>query len=180
MDPFHERLARIAFEAGGDLGLVLAPTMARFEVRADRQACEIDLLKAGVGPPVLLDVGPVLALDDAIGLKVGALHDRGTHRDFIDVHAAHTRGGYPLRELERLGAVHQPGFSHLELLGRLEAVGFLAGARFHDYGLTDGDVDDLRRWAMRWADDLRQRLATEDTDESSHTRGPDWDAYLED
>ena len=231
MDPFHERLARIAFESGGDLGLVLAggyaisahhltsrpsrdldfatlstlplgvitdrladvyrrrgflthtievaPTMARFEVRDERQVCEVDLLKAGIGPPVLLDIGPVLALDDAVGLKVGALHDRGTHRDFIDVHAAYTRGGYPLDELERLGAAHQPGFSRIELLGRLEAVEFLVGARFRDYGLADDDVHDLRRWALLWADDIRQRLATGDTDESSPDAAPNWDAYLE-
>jgi hypothetical protein len=32
-------------------------------------------------------IGPVLALDDAVGLKMRALHDRAAQRDFIDVHA---------------------------------------------------------------------------------------------
>jgi hypothetical protein len=50
----------------------------------------------------MLSIGPVLAIDDAIGLKVRALHDRTTHRDFIDVHAA-TIAGYTPGDLERLG-----------------------------------------------------------------------------
>ena len=58
------------------------------------RTCEIDLLKEGVGDPVVLGIGTVLNRDDAVGLKVGALHDRAAHRDFVDIHAAHTRGGY--------------------------------------------------------------------------------------
>lgn len=68
--------------------------MARWEVSDGRQACEVDLLKEAIGPPVHLEIGPVLTLDDAIGLKVRALHDRAAHRDFIDVHAATIRGDY--------------------------------------------------------------------------------------
>ena len=124
MDPFHRRLARIAFDASEDLGSVLAggyaisahrltsrpsrdldfatvsalpldiitgrladvyraagydvqvietaPTMARFEVHDGARECEIDLLKAGIRPPVLLDetfTGYGLDEDD-----VAALH----------------------------------------------------------------------------------------------------------
>jgi len=165
VDRLHRRLAGLAFDAGDDLGLVLAggyaisahrltdrpsrdldlatasrlpldeiadrltaayraegfavtvvessPLMARLEVTADGELCEVDLLKEAIGPPVLLDVGPVLGLDDAVGLKVGALHDRATHRNFIDVHAAHVRGGYTFNDLERLGALHCRGFRWL-------------------------------------------------------------------
>lgn len=108
MDPFHQQLARIAFDASDDLGLVLAggyaisahhltsrpsrdldfatasalpldvitdrladvyrnagfavqiietaPTMARFEVHDGDQRCEVDLLKAGIQPPVRLGI----------------------------------------------------------------------------------------------------------------------------
>lgn len=45
--------------------------MARFELRDGDRQCEIDLLKAGMQPPVRLGIGLVLALDDAVGLKVG-------------------------------------------------------------------------------------------------------------
>lgn len=231
MDPFHQELARIAFEASDDLGLVLAggyaisahrltsrpsrdldfatastlpldvitdrlasvyrgagyhvrvietaPTMARFEVHDGDHRCEVDLLKAGIQPPVRLDIGPVLSLDDAVGLKVGALHDRGTHRDFIDVHAAHTRGGYSLRELERLGAAHLLRFTPGELLDRLDSVEFLDDETFTAYGLTDDDVTALHRWCRSWADDLRTRAATEDVAGQPSAGDPDWDSYLE-
>ncbi len=39
-------------------------------------------------PPVILEVGPVLHLDDAVGSKVSAMVGRGLPRDFIDVAAA--------------------------------------------------------------------------------------------
>jgi hypothetical protein len=231
MDPFHESLARIAFAASDDLGLVLAGgyaisahrltsrpsrdidfatmstlplavvtdrladvyraagfdvrvievalTMARFEVHDGDRGCEVDLLKAGIGPPVLLDIGPVLALRDAVGLKVGALHDRGTHRDFIDVHAAHVQGGFSLHELERLGAAHLQRFTSGELLDRLDSVEFLDDETFRGYGLAEADVTALHRWAGSWADDLRSRSRTEDAVKLSGTDEPDWDAYLE-
>jgi hypothetical protein len=231
VDLFHERLARIAFGAGEQLGLVLAggyaisahgltsrpsrdldfatsselsldlvterlaavyraagfvvqtietaPTMSRIEVRDDRLTCEVDLLKVGMSPPVLLGIGPVLARDDAVGLKVGAMFDRGTHRDFIDVHAAHVRGGYSLRQLERLGAAHLPDFALDELVDRLDSIGALSDGRFSDYGISDDEVADIRRWASVWADDVRHRRTTDDAGHPSATGTPDWDSYLD-
>lgn len=60
-----------------------------------------------IGPPVQLEIGPVLTLDDAVGLKMRALHDRPAHRDFID--------------LERVAAVHTPHFASADHVDRLEA-----------------------------------------------------------
>lgn len=154
--------------------------MARFEVHDGDHRCEVDLLKAGIQPPVRLDIGPVLSLDDAVGLKVGALHDRGTHRDFIDVHAAHTRGGFSLHELERLGAAHLPRFTSGELLDRLDSVEFLDDETFTAYGLTDDEVTALHRWCRSWADDLRTRAAIDDVAGRPVVRDPDWDSYLDD
>jgi hypothetical protein len=227
----HRRLARIAFNAGDDLGLVLAggyaisahrlterpsrdidlatasrlplqeitdrlasayraegftvalvestPLMARIEVTVEGEVCEVDLLKEAIGPPVLLDVGPVLALDDAVGLKVGALHDRATHRDFIDVHAANVRGGFTLNDLERLGAAHLPDFSLTELMDRLGAVELRDDAKFFDYGLSEADVHELRIWAAGWVVELRQRAASDDAIAGRLENGPDWDKYLD-
>jgi hypothetical protein len=162
VDAFHEALARIAFEAGDDLGLVLAggyaisahrltarasrdvdfataaalplqqvterlaeayrdaglhvvviesaSRMARLEVSGGGDSSEVDLLKEAIGPPVRMRIGPVLSLDDAVGLKMRALHDRALHRDYIDVHAAITAGGYTRQEAERLGARHTDHF----------------------------------------------------------------------
>jgi len=181
LDVITDRLADVYRGAGYDVQVIeTAPTIARFEVYDGDQRYAVDLLKAGIQPPVRLGIGPVLALDDAVGLKVGALHDRGTHRDFIDVHAAHTRGGYSLHELERLGAAHLLRFTPGELPDRLESVRFLDDETFTAYGLTDDDVTALQRWSQSWADDLRTRVTTEDVASRSPARDPDWDSYLDD
>jgi hypothetical protein len=169
MEQLHERLLRIGFAAGSELGLVLAggyalaahdlvdrpsqdidfatgtalpmahiverlaaayeaasyaveiiegtPRMARLVVRNNAIVCEVDVLKEAIGPPCHLRVGPVLSLDDAVGLEVRALHERAAHRDFIDVKAANARLNWV--EMERWGARHTAGFSLAELADRL-------------------------------------------------------------
>ena len=232
MDTFHQQLARIAFDAAADLGLMLAggyairahgltsrpsrdldfvtrsplpqaevterlaavyrtsgfsthiielaPTASRFEVVDGVRTCEIDLLKEGVGDPVVLGIGPVLNRDDAVGLKVGALHDRAAHRDFIDIYAAHTRGGYALRDLERLVAAHLPDFSLRDLLFILDGLAFLDDSTFVEYGLTEDDIAVLYGWAQTWASDLRARLTSDDTPDAAVQDRVDWDDYLDD
>jgi hypothetical protein len=229
MDDFHRKLAQIGFDAGDDLGLVLAggyaiaqydltsrpsqdvdfatasalalpqivdrlaqayrdaglavalieatPRMAWLEVRDHDRVCEIDVLKEAIGPPAMLSVGPVLAIDDAIGLKMRALHDRTTHRDFIDVHAA-IISGYTTGDLERLGRRHTPDFSLTELADRLSGAVYLNDRGFAAYGLDAATIRDLRAWAAAWESDLRSRP----TAESGPVRRPDepdWDAYLD-
>jgi len=180
MAELTNRLADVFQEAGHAVTVIeVAPLMARLMIVSDGQSCEIDLLKGPIGSPVLLAVGPVLALDDAVGMKVAALHDRATHRDFIDVHAAGTRAGYTLADLERLGAAHKPGFSAEELVDRLAAVELRADQRFLDYGLTIHQVDEIRRWVAAWVDDIRRRLASGTISPSgTTTTEPDWDEYL--
>ncbi|MDT5040354.1 MAG: hypothetical protein QOE51_1339 [Actinoplanes sp.] len=229
MESFHRRLARIAFDAGDELGLVLAggyavsahhltdrpsrdldfataslldlpdvatrlsvvyeqagyrvsqvestSRMARLAVTDGQQSCEVDLLKEAIGPPVQLEIGPVLTLDDAVGLKMRALHDRAAHRDFIDVHAAATRGGYTYADLERVAAVHTPHFASADLADRLEAVELRDDRTFYGYGLDDAQIAEVRRWALGWATDIRARPHQPGSGEGRS--GPDWDAYLE-
>jgi hypothetical protein len=135
-----DRLAQAYQDAGFVVALIEStPRMARLEVRSEGHICEIDLLKEAIGPPAMLSIGPVLAIDDAIGLKVRALHDRTTHRDFIDVHAA-TIAGYTPGDLERLGRRHTPDFSRTELADRLSGAVALNDRGFTAYGL-DGNRD---------------------------------------
>ncbi|GAB1643398.1 nucleotidyl transferase AbiEii/AbiGii toxin family protein [Krasilnikovia sp. MM14-A1259] len=176
-----DRLAQVLREAGCAVAVIeAAPLMARMETTFEGRVCEIDLLKGPIGSPVLLEIGPVLAMDDAVGMKVAALHDRATHRDFVDVHAA-ADAGYTLTDLERLGAAHKPGFSVEELMDRLEAVELRADQRFLDYGLTGEQIAELRRWALVWAHGIRRRLASGNIDIAGPTASePDWDEYLKD
>ncbi|MFD0783228.1 nucleotidyl transferase AbiEii/AbiGii toxin family protein [Micromonospora azadirachtae] len=63
-----------AYVSAGFVARVIeaTPRMARLIVLAGPVACEVDLLKEAIGPPASLAVGPVLAFEDAIGLKVRA------------------------------------------------------------------------------------------------------------
>jgi hypothetical protein len=138
---------------------------------------EVDLLKEAIGPPTRLSVGPVLAIEDAVGLKMRALHDRTTHRDFIDVRAA-AAAGYSVQDLERLGRRHTPDFSVADLADRLGAVADLNDRGFAAYGLDDETITELRSWAAGWEANLRAR---QDLDPSRQPTSPepDWDAYLD-
>ena len=119
----------------------------------------------------------MLALDDAVGLKMRALHDRAAHRDFIDVHAAATRGGYTYADLERVAAVHTPYFALADLADRLEAVELRDDRTFYGYGLDDAQIAEVRRWALGWTTDIRARAHQVGPGEASS--GPVWDAYLD-
>ncbi|MDP9795020.1 hypothetical protein J2S43_003532 [Catenuloplanes nepalensis] len=229
MEHLHRELARIAFTAGDDLGLMLAggyairahglterpsgdldlatsaglalpaildrladafrrngfdvrhiesnPRMARLQVTRGTEICEVDLLKEAVGPPALFDLGPVLTLDDAVGLKVRPLADRALHRDFIDVHAAAVKAGYTWRDLEHLGARHSPNWSLADLADRLSAIDLRDDVTFAAYGLGEEQILEIRRWALNWSDDIQSRLAAGDAAES--VQDTNWDAYLE-
>lgn len=178
MSVIVDRLSAAFRDAGFAAAVVeVAPRMARLTVTAGAQSCEVDLLKEAIGPPVRMDIGPVLALDDAVGMKVAALHDRATHRDFIDVHAAATRAGYPLRDLERLGRIHQPALNLADLASRLTSIELRGTRRFFDYGLSRENLAGLIRWAYQWADDIESRLH-EEHDPGTHS-GTDWDGYLD-
>jgi hypothetical protein len=137
----------------------------------------VDLLKEAIGPPARLSVGPVLAIEDAIGLKMRALHDRTAHRDFIDVRAAAV-AGYSIQDLERFGRRHTPDFAVTDLADRLGAVADLNDRGFAAYGLNDETITELRSWAAEWEADLRAR---QDFDPASQPalQEPDWDVYLD-
>jgi hypothetical protein len=164
----------------GDLDLATSaridlPTIADRLARAFRQS-SFDVQLEAIGPPALLDLGPVRTLDDAVGLKVRPLADRALHRDFIDVHAAAVKAGYTWPDLERLGARHSQHWSLAELADRLSAIHLRDDVTFAAYGLTDDEIDELRQWAQSWADDILARLAA-DTGERPTAAG--WDAYLD-
>jgi hypothetical protein len=231
VEDLHRELARIAFAAGDDLGLMLAggyairahglterPSgdldlatsanldlrtivdrlsdtfrrsgfdvqliesklrMARLQLTRGAAVCEVDLLKEAVGPPALFELGPVLTLDDAVGLKVRPLADRALHRDFIDVHAAAVKAGYTWPDLENLGARHTPNWSLADLADRLSAIDLRDDVTFAAYGLTDDQTAELRRWAHAWADDIRSRLAAAASTLHEPEAAMHWDAYLD-
>jgi hypothetical protein len=167
-----------AYAAAGFTARVIeaTPRMARMLISDGTASCEVDLLKEALGPPARMAIGPVLAFEDAVGLKVRALHDRAAHRDYIDIRAASERLTWS--ELEHLGARHTVGFSLEELADRLGGVEERDSRTFHSYGLSEAQIDDLRRWALRWEADIRRRVANGETGPSG-IPDDDWAAYLD-
>jgi hypothetical protein len=122
MDEIVRTLAAGLEDGGWGISVTeIAPRMARL-IATDPmtgERCELDVPKEVFHkPPADTETGPVLSRDDAVGLKVRALRDRGFPRDVIDVYSA--RDLYTTGELERLGAQHDEAFDLEELHGRLE------------------------------------------------------------
>ncbi|WP_066941072.1 hypothetical protein [Microtetraspora fusca] len=131
------------------------------------QTCEVRLLSETLrGRPTTLDRCPVVGLDDAVGLQVRALHDRGLPEDFADLVSVSEL--HPFREMERLGALHTDDWRLDDLLRRLESVDLLADEAFAACGLDDDGVDAVRRFAYAWAEDIRlRRVEDGDIDEET-------------
>lgn len=127
--------------------------------------CEVDLLKEDLRkPPVTIEGIPVVHLDDAIGLKIRALHARSVTRDYIDAAAAGEL--LPFKELERLARQHMESFSPRTLAENLEVVGGLPLRDFEKYGLDEDRIREVYRFALAWADEIKQRRAADgDADE---------------
>jgi hypothetical protein len=100
--------------------------------------------------PIVMDVGPVLHLDDLLGSKICALATRAQVRDFVDVAAALARG-YDQERLLLVGREHDPTLleeDFVEAMGRLDALPDLA---FAQYGLGSAAVAELRSHFADWA-----------------------------
>ncbi|MFC7964912.1 nucleotidyl transferase AbiEii/AbiGii toxin family protein [Streptomyces cinereoruber] len=125
------------------------------------EECEVDVLKEAFwAPPAQTPYGPVLSLDDVIGTKVRALADRGTVRDLIDVQAASRHRS--TADLESLGRrrAHDE-FSLEDLRDRLIGADWYEDEDYTAYGLTSRQIEELKAWALEWAEDLSARIHDE-------------------
>lgn len=134
------------------------PRMARIDISdpVTGQSVPLDLMKEALQQrPLYLELCPVVGLDDAVGLKVRAIHGRSMARDLIDV--ASVADQYSFRELERLGRIHDEDFSVIELASRLEAAYLIDDDDFTDYGLGESEIATVRRFAFDWLEDIKHR-----------------------
>ncbi|MCK2221611.1 nucleotidyl transferase AbiEii/AbiGii toxin family protein [Actinomadura sp. ATCC 31491] len=138
----------------------VTPRMGRMLVEdpVTGETCEFDLLREALQQrPITCGTIDVLGLDDAVGLKMRAVHERSLARDLIDIAAvAHL---YPYRALEQLAAVHHDSFSVHELLMRLEYVELMDDEAFEAYGLAEERVREIRRFVQGWVEDIKLRRA---------------------
>ncbi len=130
---------------------------------------EMDLLKEALEPRwVTVQITPAasvraLSLDDTVGLKARAWHDRFVIRDIIDLHAVADAFSYI--DLENLARRHDPDLDPEAILDHLTGVSVFSDDDFARYGLSETGIADLRRWVIGWYDDLAHRLAVERTDD---------------
>jgi Nucleotidyl transferase AbiEii toxin, Type IV TA system len=164
---------RVAFQSAGyHVELVEATgRYARLTLRppGSEEELEMDLLKEALDPNVItVRVTAVasiraLSLEDTVGLKARAWHDRFVIRDIIDLHAVASTFSYI--DLERLARRHDPELDLETILDHLAGVSVFPDEDFAIYDLDELEIADLRRWVTGWYDDLAHRLAAETTDE---------------
>jgi predicted nucleotidyltransferase component of viral defense system len=119
----------------------------------------VDVLKEPLNlPPTLMAFGPVLALRDAVALKLGALHDRALPRDMIDVHAASRH--FSEGEMVALcRSVLDEDFSMDALRERLDRVLLYSDEEFEHYGCAADEIAGIRIWAQAWSNRLALEVA---------------------
>jgi hypothetical protein len=156
-DDFAEGVAKIC-NAYTDHGLTIkvdvdSPQFVRLSVsepttgRAGQGELAADLRSH---PPVTMDIGPVVHLDDVAGGKVEALFTRAEVRDFIDIDALLTSGRFTRDQLLDLAASRDLGFDRAVFAQMLTALDLYPDSEFFAYGLTEADVELLRSRFGDW------------------------------
>jgi Nucleotidyl transferase AbiEii toxin, Type IV TA system len=98
--------------------------------------------------PVVMDVGPVMSIEDLVATKAAALVNRREVRDYIDVAAALER--YSVDELLDLAHRQDPGLEPTDILEAGRFLDRLDDNRFTYYGLSAEQVASLRRQLATW------------------------------
>jgi predicted nucleotidyltransferase component of viral defense system len=120
------------------------------------QSCEFDVMREALQQrPMVCGELWVVALEDAIGLKMGALAGRSVPRDIIDV--ASVSHLYGFRALESMARLHNDEFQMSELVSRLEYIDFMDDDEFAAYGLDEQRITEIRRFAQAWVEDIKLR-----------------------
>lgn len=120
--------------------------------------------------PVRLEVGPVLAIDDAVGNKVGALFSRAETRDYLDVDAIRCSGRYSDDELLSLARSADAGFDLEWFAQNLDNVERIQPEEVRVYGLSVSQLNGVKMRTKAWASGIRGRARRESTRTWQHER----------
>lgn len=99
--------------------------------------------------PITMDVGPVLALEDAIGGKVCALASRAEPRDYIDTAASLSRG-YTPEQLIGFARRLDPGLEEQDFADAARQLDRMPDELFAQYELGPRGVARLREQFAAW------------------------------
>jgi len=98
--------------------------------------------------PVIMDVGPVLDLEDVIGGKVCALASRAYDRDYVDTGAALAR--YSVHQVIGFARRLDPGLEDRDFSDAGRRLDRMDDAAFARFGLGPRDVAELRARFVPW------------------------------
>jgi len=98
--------------------------------------------------PVIMDVGPVLDLEDVIGGKVCALASRAYDRDYVDTAAALAR--YSVDQVIGFARRLDPGLDDRDFSDAGRRLDRMDDAAFARFGLGPRDVEELRARFGPW------------------------------
>jgi hypothetical protein len=140
---------RVVREEGDELFDGMAEDLQEFLVTTKDRAlrltlCRLDRHRA----PVVMDLGPVMHLDDLVATKVAALVNRREVRDYIDVAAALNR--YPLPRILELAHTADPALDPEDVAEAGRYLDRLDDARFVRYGLGQEQIGQLRERLAQW------------------------------
>jgi hypothetical protein len=110
--------------------------------------------------PVIMDIGPVLDLEDVVGGKVCALASRSYERDYVDTAAA--LGRYSVGEMIGFAKRLDPGLTYQDFADAGRRLDRMEDEAFTRYGLSSQDVAQLRERLADWPRVAPQRRADPD------------------
>ncbi|WP_250003760.1 nucleotidyl transferase AbiEii/AbiGii toxin family protein [Actinoplanes sp. M2I2] len=140
---------RVVREEGDELFEGMDEDLQEFLVATDKRALRLTLCRLDRSKkPVVMELGPVMHLDDLVATKVAALVNRREVRDYIDVAAALDR--YPLERLLALARAADPALDPEDVADAGRYLDRLSDARFALYGLTVDQIAELRQRLGQW------------------------------
>jgi hypothetical protein len=140
---------RVVREEPDELFEGMNADIQEFLVASDNRALRLTLCRLDRHrTPVVMDVGPVMHLDDLVATKVAALINRREVRDYIDVAAALER--YPLTHILALAHAADPALDPDDIADAGRYLDRLDDARFALYGLDAGAIRVLRERLADW------------------------------
>lgn len=101
--------------------------------------------------PAQLEVGPVLAVPDAVAAKVGAVYSRAEARDFLDLDAIRASGRFTDEQLLHIASERDPGFDRQIFAEQLLRVKRLTPDEAAPYGVSASDWSAVQQRCHQWA-----------------------------
>jgi predicted nucleotidyltransferase component of viral defense system len=134
----------------GDIFYGFERDMVEFEIRKKDETIRLQLCRFDRSQrPTVMEIGPVLHINDVIGSKVAAMATRAEPRDFIDVAAALDR--YNSQQLMELALCADPALTDEEFADAMRRLDRLDDEVFETmYGRTSEECAEMRRRFTDW------------------------------